>query len=107
LRRDPHLVCKKVPIRIIDLVKSAMANRWLPPKSWITFRPHPDGREACIRDTNVSVWGLVERSRLGYADAEILDNLPGLTADDLQAARDYYAAHPEEIDLAIQRNREA
>ena len=27
--------------------------------SWISRRSHPDGAEACIRDTNINVWGLV------------------------------------------------
>jgi uncharacterized protein (DUF433 family) len=40
--------------------------------SWITRRPHPDGIEACIRDTNVNVWGLVRRRRQGADDDRIL-----------------------------------
>ncbi len=42
----------------------------------ITRRPHPDGVEACIRDTNINVWGLVEWRRLGRTDAEILESIP-------------------------------
>jgi hypothetical protein len=29
--------------------------------SRITRRPHPDGMEACVRDTNINVWGLALR----------------------------------------------
>jgi uncharacterized protein (DUF433 family) len=73
----------------------------------ITRRAHPDGIEACIRDTNVNVWGLVEWRRLGRSDAEILRAIPGLTADDLAAAWDYSDSHPEEVEGFIRRNAEA
>jgi uncharacterized protein (DUF433 family) len=73
----------------------------------ITRRPHPDGIEACIRDTNINVWGLVEWRRLGRSDAEIMASIPGLTAEDLAAAWDYYRDHREEIDGFIRRNEEA
>jgi len=74
--------------------------------SWVSARPHPDGAEACIRDTNINVWGLVEWRRHGLSDAEILQAVQGLTQDDLEAAWAYYAAHPAEIDEAIRRNAE-
>ena len=74
--------------------------------SWITRRPHPDGVEACIRDTNINVWGLVQRRRLGWSDARILQGVQGLKPEDLDAAWDYAAAHVDEIDQAIQRNVE-
>jgi uncharacterized protein (DUF433 family) len=73
----------------------------------ITRRPHPDGIEACIRDTNVNVWGLVEWRKLGRSDAEILCSIPGLTAEDLAAAWEYYDTHREEIEGFIRRNAEA
>jgi len=41
------------------------------------------------------------------SDAEILENLPGLTQADLDVAWDYYAKHPEEIDETIRENDEA
>jgi len=75
-------------------------------RSWITWRPHPDGYEACVRDTNINVWGLVAWRRQGLADAAILETVQGLTPEDLETAWDYYAAHPEEIDAAIRRNEE-
>ncbi len=75
--------------------------------SWITRRPHADGVEACIRDTNINVWGLVQRSRFGLTDARILESVQGLTSDDLEAAWAYYRNHREEIDEAIRRNAEA
>jgi uncharacterized protein (DUF433 family) len=75
--------------------------------SWITYRPHPDGVEACIRDTNINVWGLVERRQHGLSDADILADAQGLTAEDLRTAWEYYQAHREEIDRAIRLNAEA
>ena len=75
--------------------------------SWITRRPHPDGEEACVRDTNINVWGLVERRRRGLNDSRILESIQGLTPADLEAAWAYYADHREEIDEAIRRNAAA
>ena len=75
--------------------------------SWITPRAHPDGVEACIRDTNINVWGLVECRRSGWSDARILTRFAGLTSEDLEAAWEYAAAHAGEIDAFIRRNREA
>jgi uncharacterized protein (DUF433 family) len=73
----------------------------------ITRRPHPDGIEACIRDTNVNVWGLVELRQLGRSDAKILRSIPGLNAEDLAAAWECYETHRDEIDGFIRRNAEA
>jgi uncharacterized protein (DUF433 family) len=75
--------------------------------SWITRRPHPDGVEACVRDTNVHVWGLVQRRRHGLDDARILASIQGLTPADLEAAWAYDAEHREEIEEALRRNAEA
>jgi type III restriction enzyme len=75
--------------------------------SWITRRPHPDGVEACVRDTNINVWGLVERRRHGLDDACILERVQGLTPADLEAAWAYYDRHRDEIEEAIRRNAEA
>lgn len=75
--------------------------------SWVTRRPHPDGVEACIRDTNINVWGLVSWRRLGLSDAEIVESIRGLTPEDLAEAWAYHAEHPEEIEEFIRRNAEA
>jgi uncharacterized protein (DUF433 family) len=74
---------------------------------WICRRPHLDGAEACIRDTNINVWGLVEWRRQGLSDEDILAAVQGLTRDDLVAAWSYSAEHLAEIEEAIQRNAEA
>ncbi len=75
--------------------------------SWITCRPHPDGVEACIRDTSINVWGVVQRRLQGLDDARILDSIQGLTAADLEAAWAYYRDHRQQIEAAIARNAEA
>jgi uncharacterized protein (DUF433 family) len=75
--------------------------------SWITQRPHFHGVEGCIRDTNINVWMLVCRRRLGWSDEEVLQDVPGLRPEDLEAAWEYYRAHPEEIEGFIRRHEEA
>ena len=74
---------------------------------WITRRPHPGGAEACIRDTNINIWGLVERRQNGMSNDEILADVQGLTPEDLQAAWEYYEAHRDEVERAIRLNAEA
>ena len=74
--------------------------------SWISKKAGRCGGDACIRDTRITVWGLVSYRRLGMSDAEILAAVQGLTADDLQAAWEYAAQNPAEIDRAIQENEE-
>jgi uncharacterized protein (DUF433 family) len=76
-------------------------------KGRITKRSDVCGGDACIRDTRITVWGLVEWWKLGLSDSEILERVQGLKPDDLDTARAYYAEHPEEIDEAIRQNEEA
>ena len=75
--------------------------------SWITKEASRCGGDACIRDSRITVWGLVEWQRLGLTDAAILESVPGLTQADLEAAWDYAASHRDEIDEAIRQNAEA
>ena len=72
-------------------------------KSWIQKTPGVCGGRACIRTTRITVWGLVNSRRLG-TKREILENIAGLTPDDLQAAWDYYRDHAAEIDDDIRDN---
>ncbi len=73
----------------------------------ITKTPGVCGGRACIRSHRIAVWGLVEWRRLGKSDAGLLAEYPALTAADLQAAWEYAADHPAEIDKDIRENREA
>jgi uncharacterized protein (DUF433 family) len=65
------------------------------------------GGDARIRQTRITVWGLIERRNLGLSDAEILERLPDLTQADLDVAWDYYAQHQKEVDQAIRENEAA
>ena len=75
--------------------------------SWVQKTPGVCGGRACIRNTRISVWGLVNSRRLGATDEQILENIVGLTPDDFRAAWDYYRQHPAEIDEDIRENEEA
>ena len=74
--------------------------------SWITKDPNRCGGDACIRDTRVTVWGLVEWRQFGKSADWIRDSIPGITESDLEAAWEYYASHREEIEDAIRQNAE-
>ncbi|MFL5241122.1 MAG: DUF433 domain-containing protein [Gemmataceae bacterium] len=72
--------------------------------SWVQKTPGVCGGRACIRNTRITVWGLVNGRRLGATDEQTLKNIVGLTPEDLQAAWEYYRAHPTEIDEDIRDN---
>ena len=74
--------------------------------SWISKKADRCGGDACVRDTRITVWGLVAYRRLGMSDAEILPAVQGLTPVDLEAAWEYATAHSDEIDEAIRANEE-
>ncbi len=76
-------------------------------RSWIQKTPDVCGGDACIRNTRITIWGLVEWRRLGLADDEILRRIRGLTAADLAIAWSYYKQHSDEIEQAIRENEEA
>ena len=76
-------------------------------QSWVQKTPNVCGGDACIRNTRITVNGLVEWRKLGLADERILEIIQGLTADDLAAAWDYYRLNPAEIDEEIRLNNEA
>jgi uncharacterized protein (DUF433 family) len=74
--------------------------------SWISKKPDRCGGDACVRDTRITVWGLIRYRQLGLSDAEILRAVQGLTPADLETASEYAAANPEEIERAIRENEE-
>ena len=76
-------------------------------KSWVHKTPDVCGGDPCIRDTRVTVHGLVEWRQTGLSDLEILHAISGLTRDDLEAAWEYYDHHRDEIDEIIRADREA
>jgi uncharacterized protein (DUF433 family) len=76
-------------------------------RSWIRKTPDVCGGDACIRDTRITVWGLVESKRLGLSDADILQNIVGLTAGDLDCAWAYFQENQEEIERVLREEAEA
>lgn len=69
--------------------------------------PGVSGGQACIVRTRIPVWTLEGYRRLGWSDAEILENYPSLRASDLAQAWAYVSAHRSEIDQAILINQES
>ncbi len=76
-------------------------------KSWVQKTPNVCGGDACIRNTRITVHGLVHYRQLGLTDGRLLEVIQGLTQDDIAAAWEYYASHSEEIEEAIRLNEEA
>ena len=76
-------------------------------QSWIQKTPQVCGGDACIRNTRITVHGLVHYRQLGLSDKRLLEVIQGLTPDDLAVAWDYYANHAAEIEQAIRLNEEA
>ncbi len=76
-------------------------------KSWVQKTPNICGGDACIRNTRITVHGLVHYRQLGLSDQRLLEVIQGLTEDDLATAWDYYARHAAEIEEAIRLNEEA
>lgn len=72
--------------------------------SLIQKTPGVIGGDACIRQTRIAVWMLVEWKRNGRSDLDLLSDFPGLTQDDLNAAWNYYEGNSEEIERAICEN---
>ena len=76
-------------------------------QSWVQKTPDVCGGDACIRNTRITVHGLVHYRQLGLSDQRLLEVIQGLTHQDLAAAWDYYASHQAEIEEAIRLNEEA
>jgi len=72
--------------------------------SWISKKPDRCGGDACIRDTRIPVWVVVNYRRLGGSDADLLHDYPDLTPADLEAVWDYSKSNAIEIDHAIREN---
>ncbi|AFZ25886.1 hypothetical protein Cylst_3767 [Cylindrospermum stagnale PCC 7417] len=73
----------------------------------ITKTPGVCGSEACIANTRIPIWLLVESRRLGITEAQLLNDYPHISAADLVNAWAYANAHPEEIAAAIDKNEAA
>lgn len=65
------------------------------------------GGDPCIVRTRIPVWLLVQARQLGSSEAEILQNFPTLTAEDLTNAWAYYRNNRSQIDQQILENEMA
>jgi uncharacterized protein (DUF433 family) len=73
----------------------------------ITKTPGVCGGDACIANTRIPIWVIVEARSLGYSEADLLTSYPALTATDLTQAWIYAETYPDEIAMAIQVNEAA
>ncbi len=64
------------------------------------------GGDACVAGTRIAVWMIEGYRRLGWTDAQILENYPSLELADLEHAWSYAAAHSDEIDRTMRENEE-
>ena len=62
------------------------------------------GGSACVADTRITVWGLVESRRIGYSEADLLTSYPTLSASNLANAWAYATAFSDEIEAEIAEN---
>jgi len=76
--------------------------------SWIQKTPGRCGGDACIRDTRIPVWSVIEARQQGASDEELLTYfVTPLTPADVQAALAYFQQNRQEIENDIRLNREA
>ena len=75
-------------------------------QSWVKKTPGVCGGSACIRNTRITLWGLVLGRALDTPDAILLENIVGLTPEDLEVAWEYYRHNRAEIDEEIRLNEE-
>ena len=71
----------------------------------INKTPNVCGGDACIGNTRIPIWSLVNDKKLGMSDGDILAAFPQISAMDLVNAWAYYAANSEEIEAAIRENK--
>lgn len=65
------------------------------------------GGSACVNETRIPVWLLVQMTQMGVSESELLENYPTLSAQDIHNALAYYDAHQAEIDDDIYENENA
>ena len=75
--------------------------------NYIECRKGHSGGYPVLKRLNLSVRVIVEMSRQVAAFQDLCLALPQCTPQELQAALDYYRAHPAVIEQDIKRNRRA
>jgi uncharacterized protein (DUF433 family) len=103
LEQDLISLSPSEKVQAIQLLAQSLGSNW----QGIEKTPRVCGGEACIVNTRIPVWVLVEARRIGYSDADLLTSYPTIQATDLAHAWTYAAAHAAEIELAIDLNEAA
>ncbi|HWU88764.1 MAG TPA: DUF433 domain-containing protein [Kofleriaceae bacterium] len=97
--------------QLTDAEKAQLMMKLLPALSHafagIEKSPGVCGGDACVVRTRIPAWTLERYRRLGWTEAQILDNFPALRAVDLVNVWAYVDAHLDEIEVAIRENDEA
>lgn len=88
--------------KLISILTQTLTNGSL----GIKKTPGVCGGDACVGNTRIPVWSLVNYRSLGANDGLILQDFPHLSAADIVNAWAYADAYPEEIEAAIARNEE-
>ena len=104
-------ICEKLPeaerAEVADFARFLLARQSDDPRMGVSGGAvirHTEGvvgGYACVRNTRIPVWTLVQIKKLGRTEAQLLTDYPGLTEDDLDAVWTYYRDHTDEIEQAI------
>ena len=98
----------------IQILVASISGHWV----GIEKTPAVMGGDACIRQTRIPVWLLISQTRIpvwllislrsqGATEADLLEDYPSLTANDLANAWLYGEVYASEIDASIQRQEAA
>ena len=79
-----------------ELIEGAVANA-----RQIKKTADVSGGAACVGDTRVPAWILVQLKKLGRTEEELMADFPSLRPGDLDLVWGYYRDHTGEIDAAI------
>jgi uncharacterized protein (DUF433 family) len=89
---------------LVRATRKDLPQQSLKDDSTIVKTPNVCGGRARIFNTRIPVWQLVEAKDLGASEAQLLNDFPVLTAQNLVDAWAYAIEHPEEITAAIHDN---
>ena len=74
-----------------------MADSW---RALITIEPGKRGGRPCIRGMRITVYDVLSYLAAGMSVAEVLDDFPYLTAEDIQACLGYAAERERQMLVA-------
>lgn len=87
---------------VIHILAHSLNQNW----RGVTKTANVCGGDACIAETRIPIWVLVNARNLGISESQLLYDYPTLTASDLANAWIYAQANPDEIATAIRENEE-